>query len=174
MTGFILLSWLTCEDRLNPSRGHTCLASWLNPTPHLDKLSSLMEKAHFFWSLILTPILSYEREWHFDVELPSALNELKSTNRRCNWVCGCPGVAGEPTPHPHTLWKYWVRVISQREEPDIGKFFPWMRTSGTSCDWEGWIYRDKPVLGPDLRHDLFDREHFERQTHEWAVQKSQI
>ncbi len=28
------------------------------------------------------------------------------------------------------------------------------------------IYRDKPVLGPDLRHDLFECEHLELESHD--------
>ncbi len=36
------------------------------------------------------------------------------------------------------------------------------------------IYRDKPVLGPDLRHDLFECKHLELQSHDWVVQLMQI
>ncbi len=46
----------------------------------------------------------------------------------------------------HSLWKYGVRVLGRREEPDIGKLCPWKRTSGTSCDWEGWIHGSKCLL----------------------------
>ncbi len=59
-------------------------ASWLNPTPRLDNWSSVMEKAHFTWHLVLTPTLSSERERHLHAEPPYALNELKSTNCQCN------------------------------------------------------------------------------------------
>ncbi len=47
-----------------------------------DKWSSVMEKAQFTWCLDLTPTLPYGRERHLDVEPPSALIELESTNRQ--------------------------------------------------------------------------------------------
>ncbi len=91
VTGLLLLSWLM-KGLTWSEQGTYVPASWSNPTPRPDKWSSVMEKAHFSWRLDLTPILLYEREWHLDVEPPSALNELKSNNCQYNWVCGCPGV----------------------------------------------------------------------------------
>ncbi len=83
---------------------------------------------------------------NLDVEPPSALNELKSTSHRCNWVCGCPGVTEEPEQYPHTSWKFGVRVQGRREEPDIGKLCPWKQTSGNSWNWEGWRHGNKRLL----------------------------
>ncbi len=133
VTGLLWLSWLWWESTRS-EQGTTVPASWSNPTPRLDKWFSVMETAHFYLRFALTPTLSSERERHLDVEPPSALNELKSTNRRCNWVYVCSGVAEEPGQHPRTSWKFGVRVLGRREEPDIGKLCPLKQTSGTSCD----------------------------------------
>ncbi len=145
VTGLLWLSW-PCWESTRSEQGTIVPASWSNPTPRLDKWFSGMETAHFSLHLVLTPTLSCERERHLDVEPPSALNELKSTNRRCSWVCGCPGVAEEPVQHPCTSWKFGVRVLGRRKEPDICKLCPWKRTSGTSCDWEGWIHGNRRLL----------------------------
>ncbi len=145
VTGLLWLSWLPWGSTRSEQETDVP-ASWSNPTPRPDKWSSVMEKAHFSWRLVLTPTLSYERERHLDVEPPSALIELKSTNRRCNWVCGCPGVAEEPEQHPHTSWKYGVRVLGRKEEPNISKLCPWKQTSGTSCEWKGWRHESMRLL----------------------------
>ncbi len=156
VTGLLWLSWPWWESTRSEQVTNVP-ASWSNPTPHLDKWSSVMEKAHFSWHLDLTPTISFEREWHLDVEPPSALNELKSTNCRCNWVCGCPGVAEEPEQHPHTSWKFGVRVLGRRDETDINMLCPkahlrnflWWGRSMHLLD-RSW----PPVLGSSVRHVL--------------------
>ncbi len=94
-------SWLSW-GLTRSEQGTYVPASWSNPTPPPDKWISVMEKAHFSWGSVLTPTLSYEHEQHLDVEPPSALIERESTNRRCNWVCGCPVAAAELMRRPHT------------------------------------------------------------------------
>ncbi len=88
-------------------------ASWANPTPRPDKWFSEPEKAHFSCRSVLSPALSWGQERHLNAEPPSALIERESTNRRCNWVCGCPVAATELTQHPHTSWKCGVRVLGR-------------------------------------------------------------
>ncbi len=75
-----------------------------------------------------------------------------------------------------------MRVLDRREEPDIGMLCPQKRTLGTSCDTDGWIRGSmrlldlswQPVLGPDLWHNLPQREHLELQLTDWVVQLTQI
>ncbi len=103
-----------------------------------------------------------QRGRHLDAETPSALTELKSTNRRCNSVCRCPGVATEPRQHPDTLWKCGVRVTGRTEEPNTGMLRPRKQTSGTSCVEEGWIYGSMHPW--DLSWQTSPRSWFETQT----------
>ncbi len=46
-------------------------ASTLSPMPHQEKWSSVVEKAHSFWCLAVTPTLSCVQERHLDAELPT-------------------------------------------------------------------------------------------------------
>ncbi len=126
VTGLLSLSWLLWGLTWY-KQGTDGPALRSNPRPHPHKWYSVMEKAHFSCRLVLTANFSCGREQHLNVEPPSAPIELKSTNRQCNSVCGCPGVAAE----------CGVRMQGQREEPDIGIPCPWKQTSGTSCEWEG-------------------------------------
>ncbi len=115
-------------------------ASTLSPMPRQEKWSSVVEKAHSFWRLAITPTLSCGQERHLDAELPTDATELESPNRQCSSLCEYPEDEELSGP-PHLLisWKCGVIMLGQMEEPDIGMLCPQKWTSGTSCDTEGWI-----------------------------------
>ncbi len=123
------------EDRLDLSRGHTCLHR--GRIPHNAQISGFLYwRKHTFLALSLNPSLC-ERERHLNAELLSSVNELISTKRRCGWACGCPGVTEEPEQHPHTSWKCRVRLHGRKEEPDIGTLCPQSKP------------QELPVMGED-------------------------
>lgn len=137
-------------------------ASWSNPILRLDRWFSELEKVHSSWHSVSNPAPPYGRERHLDVEPPSALIELESTNRRYNLECGCPAYGGIPEPHLHI--SCWVRVQGRREVLDIGRLCPQSEPQRLPVLWkDGYlevcvfeIYCNKPVLGSDLSYILFD------------------
>ncbi len=74
-------------------------ASTLSLMPRQEKWSSVVEKAHSFWRLAVTPTLSCGQERHLDAELPPDATELESTNRQCSSLCEYP--EGKEVPGPH-------------------------------------------------------------------------
>ncbi len=72
-------------------------------------------------------------------ELPTDATELESTNHRCSLLCEYPEDEEAPGPHLRISWNCRVIMLGRTEEPDICMLCPQKRTSGTSCDTEGWI-----------------------------------
>ncbi len=106
-------------------------ASMLSPMPCQEKWSSVVEKAHSFWRLAVTPSLSCGQERHLDAKLPTDATELESTNRRCSSLCKYPEDEED-----------FVNVQGHNSRPNrrtwyIGMLCPQKQTSGTSCDMEG-------------------------------------
>ncbi len=114
-----------------------------------------------------TLFLAFSRNPNFHVgkndhELPTDVTELESTNRRYSLLCEYPEDKESSGPHLRILWKCGVIMLDRTEEPDIGMLcpksqpqeLPVKRKDGylEVCVLE--IYRDKPVLGSDLWHDL--------------------
>ncbi len=74
-------------------------ASMLSLMPRQEKWSSVVEKAHSFWRLAVTPTLSCGQERHLDAELLPDATELESTNCRCSSLCEYPEDKEVPGPH---------------------------------------------------------------------------
>ncbi len=70
VTALISPSWLSWGSTRN-KLGTIEPASWSNPTPRRDEWSSVMEKAHIFWCLVLTP---------------SSFMRARTTSKCSNWA----------------------------------------------------------------------------------------
>ncbi len=72
-------------DRMDSIRAVTgAPTSTLSPIPRQGRWSSVVEKAHSFWHLAVTPTLSCGLAQHFDAVLPTDATELESTNCQCS------------------------------------------------------------------------------------------
>ncbi len=97
-----------------------------------------------------------------DHELPTDVTELESTNCRYSLLCEYPEAKESSGPHLRISWKCGVIMLGRMEEPDIGMLCPKSQPQELPVKWkDGYlevcvleIYRDKPVLGSDLWHDL--------------------
>ncbi len=117
-------------------------ASTLSPMPRQENWSSVVEKTHSFWRLAVTPTLSCGQERHLDAELPTDATELESTKRRCSSFMRIP-------------WRRRSTRENEKRKPkktNLRNFLWYGRMDVEVCVLE--IYRDKPVLGSDLWHDL--------------------
>lgn len=92
-------------------RGGDRHAYIINPTTHLEKLFSVLEKAQYSWFLALTSTLSY-----LNAESLTALFELISTNRL--YICHMNALRLQ---NSLTLMTGGYRL---KEEPDIELCFP--------------------------------------------------
>ncbi len=78
-------------------------ASMLSPLPRQERWSSVVEKAHSFWCLAITPTLSCGQERNLDAKLPTDATELESINRRCSSLCEYTEDEEAPGPHLRIL-----------------------------------------------------------------------
>ncbi len=106
-------------DSIHAGNRRACIDVESHAMPN-EKWSSVMEKAHSFWRLAVTPTLSCGQEWHLDAKLPTDATELESTNSRCSSLGEYSEDAEAPELHLRISWKCRVIMLGWMEEPNIG------------------------------------------------------
>ncbi len=169
------------EDRLDPSRGQTCLHR--GRIPHHAQISgSLYWRKHTFLALSLNPssfvwARTASRCWTV------ISSEGANINQTSMWLSMQMPWSHRGARAASTLFEK-VRGESARPKGRTRYWYalPPKQTSVTSCDGEGWRCGSMPLLDRSWKTSPrtwsetppAQREHPEIQSHDWAVQLTQI